>query len=152
MGNKHLNARSETVGEKPSFRDSIKKRRCLVPADGWYEWQKSPTEKDAKGKPRKQPFWIHPAVDRPASAGQHLLQADQGGRAVGHSVPGYDRRDGDGHPDRAELPVCDFVLPAVAGHGRGRRADHAELPADRLSRRLGSVDAAPYWQAAAAAR
>jgi len=35
-----FNARSETVDKKPSFRDSFKKRRCLIPADGFYEWQK----------------------------------------------------------------------------------------------------------------
>lgn len=39
MGNRLINARAETVHEKPSFRSSFKKRRCLVPADGFYEWQ-----------------------------------------------------------------------------------------------------------------
>jgi len=38
---KTFNARSETVFEKPSFRSAIKKRRCLVPADGYFEWQKT---------------------------------------------------------------------------------------------------------------
>jgi putative SOS response-associated peptidase YedK len=40
IGNKMINARAETVSEKPSFRSAFKKRRCLILADGFYEWQK----------------------------------------------------------------------------------------------------------------
>ncbi|MGC5247329.1 SOS response-associated peptidase [Gordonia sp. DT219] len=54
-----FNARAETAGEKSSFRSSVKSRRCLVPMDGWYEWQKGPP--DANGKPTKVPFFMSPA-------------------------------------------------------------------------------------------
>jgi putative SOS response-associated peptidase YedK len=51
IGNRMINARAETVAEKPSFRAAFKRRRCLIPADGYYEWRK--TEQG------KQPFYIH---------------------------------------------------------------------------------------------
>jgi putative SOS response-associated peptidase YedK len=40
IGNKMFNARAESVAEKPSYRDAFKKRRCLIVADGFYEWEK----------------------------------------------------------------------------------------------------------------
>ena len=52
-----INARVESVADKPAFARALASRRCLVPARGWYEWQASPTAVDAKGKPRKQPFF-----------------------------------------------------------------------------------------------
>jgi putative SOS response-associated peptidase YedK len=40
-GSRFINARSETVAQKPSFREPFKRRRCIIPADGFYEWQKT---------------------------------------------------------------------------------------------------------------
>jgi len=45
IGNRMINARSETVAEKASFKHALKRRRCIVPADGFYEWQKTPEGK-----------------------------------------------------------------------------------------------------------
>ena len=54
IGSRLINARAETVSEKPAFRSAFAKRRCLLPADGYYEWQPAP----AGTKGRKQPYYI----------------------------------------------------------------------------------------------
>jgi putative SOS response-associated peptidase YedK len=56
IGAKMINARMETVHEKPAFRTAFLKRRCLLPADGFYEWQQVPAA--GKAKARKQPYFI----------------------------------------------------------------------------------------------
>lgn len=58
VGLRMINARAETLLDKGAFVKAAVARRCIVPASGWYEWQASPTATDAKGKPRKQPFFV----------------------------------------------------------------------------------------------
>jgi len=56
-GSRMINARGETVAEKPAFRSAVKRRRCLVPADGFFEWVKGPAD--------KQPHYIQFTDGRP---------------------------------------------------------------------------------------
>lgn len=51
VGSRMINARAETAAEKPAFRTALRQRRCLIPADGFYEWQAAPGG--------KQPFYFH---------------------------------------------------------------------------------------------
>lgn len=57
IGSRMINARSETAPGKPSFRRAFRERRCLIPADGFYEWQRT--------NGAKQPYYIHMEDGRP---------------------------------------------------------------------------------------
>ncbi len=57
IGARMINARTETVAEKPAFRAAFARRRCLIPADGFYEWQRTATS--------KQPFYFHLQTRQP---------------------------------------------------------------------------------------
>jgi putative SOS response-associated peptidase YedK len=61
IGNKLSNARGDSVAEKPSFRDAFRRRRCLIPADGFYEWK-------TEGKV-KQPYFISLKSGEPLAMG-----------------------------------------------------------------------------------
>jgi putative SOS response-associated peptidase YedK len=77
IGNKMINARAESVAEKPAYKSSFKNKRCLVAADGFYEWKK-------EGK-LKQPYLIRRADKKPfAFAGlwSSWRNPEQGGQPV----------------------------------------------------------------------
>ena len=57
VGSRMINARVETVADKPAYRTALQRRRCLIPADGFYEWRV-----DASGRT---PFYIHRGGDAP---------------------------------------------------------------------------------------
>ncbi|MFF4526106.1 SOS response-associated peptidase [Streptomyces bluensis] len=59
IGSRMINARVETVHEKPAYRRAFARHRCLLPADGFYEWEQ--LKDRATGRTRKQPYFIHPA-------------------------------------------------------------------------------------------
>lgn len=58
IGSRLINARLETIAEKPAFRDALATRRCLLPADGWYEWATRPDGS-------RQPYYLAPADSGP---------------------------------------------------------------------------------------
>ena len=59
IGNRMINARGETLGEKPSYRGAYKYKRCIIPADGFYEWKVQP------GTKVKTPYFIHMKSGQP---------------------------------------------------------------------------------------
>lgn len=76
IGLKMINARAETLLDKGAYAKAAMSRRCLVPADGWYEWQARLTDSGSGGG--KQPFFIHRADDEPvAFAGVYEFWRDR---------------------------------------------------------------------------
>ncbi|MFI6152290.1 SOS response-associated peptidase [Kitasatospora sp. NPDC051170] len=72
---KMINARADTVHEKPSYRQAFAARRCILPVDGYYEWQTVPGE---RGKARKKPYFVSRADGAPlALAGLYEFWRDR---------------------------------------------------------------------------
>ena len=99
-----INARAETVMEKPAFKNAIKRRRCLIPADGYYEWQacRRPQAALLHLSPRRQPIGL-------AGAGGNLDRPERRGTRYG----GYRHRAGERRSRGAASPR--------AGDDRARR-------------------------------
>lgn len=82
IGSSMINARAETLADKPAFKGVFKKYRCLIPMDGFYEWQATPpgAPLGPKGKPVKQPMYVHRADGEPlAVAGLWSAWRDKSG-------------------------------------------------------------------------
>jgi putative SOS response-associated peptidase YedK len=95
IGDKLINARAETVAEKPAYRRAFERKRCIIPADGFYEWRA------VEGNKRKQPYfirrtdgeplafaglwdaWYDPAVEEAASERSGTPPAEGGSRVSG---------------------------------------------------------------------
>ncbi|HEX2163312.1 MAG TPA: SOS response-associated peptidase [Thermoanaerobaculia bacterium] len=79
IGNRMINCRVETAAEKPAYREVFRRHRCLVVADGFYEWKKDPGG--------KQPFWAHRPDGRPfAFAGLWSRWRHGGGRLDTYTI------------------------------------------------------------------
>lgn len=115
IGNRLINARVETLGEKPSWRSAFRRRRAVIPARGYYEW----TPRGEGSKAPKQPYYLHPGRDHMlAFAGLYEMWRDP------------DKTDDD--PDRW-LWTCVIITAAASGpadeiHDRTPLI----LPADRI--------------------
>jgi putative SOS response-associated peptidase YedK len=83
IGNSLINARADTAATKPAFRAAFKSRRCLVPASGFYEWQK------VKGSKAKQPHYVQLASEEPMFFAGFWEKWDKEGEPPGGPIETY---------------------------------------------------------------
>ncbi len=121
IGSRMINARAETLAQKPAFRDSFKRRRCLIPADGLYEWRKEPD-----GKTRT-PMYI-----RKKDATPFLFAGlwDTWRDADGNTVPSCTIITAE--PNDLVRPIHDRLAVILPPEHYDQWLDPGDQPADRL--------------------
>ncbi len=107
IGSRMINARAETVAAKPSFRRSFRRRRCLVLADGFYEWQRTPSGKRPMRVAMRsgEPFafagiwsvWKDPEGNRMPTCAIITTSANELLRPIHHRMPVILPREKEGH-------------------------------------------------------
>ena len=150
IGSRLINARLETAAEKPAFRAAAGRRRCLLPADGYYEWQ---PVSEGGGKSRKQAWFMAGADGRPlAMAGLwEVWHAADGTPLLTATVITGDAIDELGHVhDRSPMLVArddwtawldPAATDAAAALGLARPPAHGQIIARPVSAAVGNVKA-----------
>lgn len=139
IGNRLINARAETVSEKPAFRRAFRERRCLVPADGFYEWKRE--------GPGKRPFYIRMKDGAPfAFAGIWERWEGAPGKVVETCAILTTE------PNEILSPIHDRMPLILSPEEYGLWLDPSVPPSDRLARLLrpfppGGMEAYPVGRA-----
>ena len=132
-GNRMFNARAESLAEKGAFRTALAKRRCLIPASGYFEWkllghsaaQPSGGTRKARPKPVKQPYFMTP----------------QDGSVMAFAGLWEYWRPAEGDPVVSMTIITTDSVGPLAGHPRPDAADPAGLGMGRLARSTGGAGA-----------
>ena len=121
IGNKMINARAESLATKPAYRSAFKRRRCVIPADGFYEWRK---ESDGK---TKTPMYIRRRDHKPfAFAGLwELWRSDDGTELPTCTIV-------TGEPNELVKPIHDRMPVILTAEAMRRWLEPAELPPEEL--------------------
>jgi putative SOS response-associated peptidase YedK len=121
IGSRMINARAESLAEKPAFRTALKRRRCLIPASGFYEWKKSPDGKT------KTPMYIHVTSGKPF--------AFAGLWETWHSADGSEIRSCTiitGQPNALVKPIHDRMPVILDAESARRWIEPKEVASDNL--------------------
>jgi putative SOS response-associated peptidase YedK len=124
IGNKMINARAETLATKPAYRSAFKRRRCIIPADGFYEWRKEPNG-------TKTPMYIRRRDHKPfAFAGLWEVWRS----ADGTELPTCTIVTGE--PNALVKPIHDRMPVILTPEAMRKWLDPAELPPEELLKLL----------------